>query len=93
MALSDNIGVVELLQELLAFMVNVALPDQVVFQYSTSVIILVTQGGGVPRMKHMRTRMNLVCEAVEELEMVIKYVGTKEMKADGLTKVLRGADF
>jgi hypothetical protein len=44
-------------------------------------------------MKHMRTRMNLVCEAVEELEMVIKYVGTKEMKADGLTKVLRGADF
>jgi hypothetical protein len=93
--LSDNIGVVELLQELLAFMVDTALPDPVVFQDqdNTLVITLVTQVRCIPCTKHMRARMNLVCEVVEEQEMVIKYVGIKEMKADGLTKVLRGAEF
>ncbi len=91
--LLDNVGVVELLQEFQAFMMNTALPDPVVFHDSPSVITLVMQGGDVPCMKYMRTRMDLVCEAVEEQEMLIRYVGTKEMKADGLTKVLEGADF
>jgi hypothetical protein len=45
------------------------------------------------RTKHMRTRMNLVLEAVNERRIVAEYVHTLKMFADGLTKVLDGADF
>jgi tRNA(Ser,Leu) C12 N-acetylase TAN1 len=41
--LSDNVWVIELLQELLAYMVDMALPDTVVLQDNTSVT-LITQG-------------------------------------------------
>ena len=65
-ALSDNVNQVELFQELLEFMVNGATDKPVIHQDNTAVITLVTQGGGVARTKHMRTRMQLVLEAVKE---------------------------
>jgi hypothetical protein len=54
---------------------------------------MVTEGGGVVRTKHMRTRMHLVLEAVRQNRVEIGYVGTKEMKADGLSKPLEGLEF
>ncbi len=64
-----------------------------IHQDSTSVITMVTEGGGKTRMKHMRTRLHLVLDAVEEGRLEIRYIITKEMKVDGLTKPLDGADF
>ncbi len=63
------------------------------YQDSTSVISLVTKGGGVVRMKHLRVRMNLCKEAVDEERVRIAYVHTSKMIADGLTKALEGKAF
>ncbi len=41
----------------------------------------------------MGMRMNLVLEAVKEDRTEIRYVNTKGMKADGLSKLLGGASF
>jgi hypothetical protein len=41
----------------------------------------------------MQTRMQLVLEAVKENRVTIKYINTKEMNADGFTKVLSGEEF
>jgi len=85
-ALSDNLGFVELFQELLGFVTNSKIGASVIFQDNTSVISMVTSGGGITRTKHMRARMFLVLEAVQELRVKIKYVPTALMIADGLTK-------
>jgi hypothetical protein len=63
------------------------------FQDSTSVISLVTKGGGVVRTKHLRVRMNLCKEAVDEKRVRIAYIHTSKMIADGLTKALEGKAF
>lgn len=52
------------------------------YQDNTSVISLVTRGGGTMRTKHMRTRKNLVLEAVTEKRIEIEYIHTSRMKAD-----------
>jgi hypothetical protein len=41
----------------------------------------------------MRTRMFLVMEAIKEGRILVKYINTKAMMADGLTKSLEGAEF
>jgi hypothetical protein len=64
-----------------------------IFQDSTSVISLLTKGGGVVRMKHLRVCMNLCKEAVDEKRVRIAYIHTSQMKADGLTKALEGKEF
>jgi hypothetical protein len=92
-ALSDELGFVELFAEFLGFVTNSEPLKPVVHQDSTSVITMVTEGGGATRTKHMRTRLHLVIEAVKEDRIEIKYKNTKEMKADGLTKALGGAEF
>jgi hypothetical protein len=93
-ALSDHVGFVELFGELVNFILNESrsIPP-VVFQDSTSVIDMITSGGGVTRTKHMRTRLYLVLEAIKENRIIVKHVGTKEMKADGFTKCLDGSSF
>jgi hypothetical protein len=91
--LSDNLGFVELFQEFLGFVTNSKTDASVIFQDNTSVISMVTSGGGVTRTKHMRARMFLVMEAVQELRVKIKYVPTALMIADGLTKPLDGKAF
>jgi len=92
-ALSDNLGFVELFQEFLGFVTNSKTDASVIFQDNTSVISMVTSGGGVTRTKHMRARMFLVMEAVQEMRVKIKYVPTALMIADGLTKPLDGKVF
>jgi hypothetical protein len=93
-ALSDNLGFVELFQEFLGFVTNSKTDASVIFQDNTSVISMVTSGGGITRAKHMRARMFLVMEAVQELRVKIKYVPlTALMIADGLTKPLDGKAF
>jgi hypothetical protein len=64
-----------------------------VYQDNTSVISLVTIGGGVVRTKHLRARMGLVKEAIENNKLGIKNVLTSDMMADGLTKALEGNGF
>jgi hypothetical protein len=65
----------------------------IIYQDSTSVISLVTQGGGVTRTKHMRARVNLGKECFDEKRALIQYCHTKMMRADGASKVLEGSAF
>jgi hypothetical protein len=92
-ALSDNIGFAELFAEFVAFVTNSEQMKPLIYQDSTSVITMVTEGGGMTRTKTMRMRMNLVLEAVKEDRTEIRYVNTKGMGADGLSKSLGGASF
>jgi hypothetical protein len=41
----------------------------------------------------MRTRMHVAMEAITEKRIVVKYVHTSSMIADGVTKALDGSDF
>jgi hypothetical protein len=77
----------------ITFLVSEKLPTPIVYQDSTSVIALVTQGGGVTRTRHLRNRMHLVKEAVDEQRLNVRHCKTKEMIADGRTKPLEGAEF
>jgi hypothetical protein len=92
-ALSDNVGLVELFHEFLGFVLNCKVDVPIIYQDNTSVISLVTIGGGVTRTKHLRARMCLVKEVVDEKRMKIKHVLTADMIADGLTKALEGNGF
>ncbi len=92
-ALSDNIGLVELFHEFITFLVSDKVSTPVIYQDSTSVITLVTQGGGVTRARHLRNRMHLVKEAVDEQRHNVRHCKMTEMIADGLTKPLEGAEF
>jgi len=57
------------------------------------VIALVTEGGGVARTKHLRVRIEMCKQALKEKKFKLQYVNTKQMIADGLTKVLEGEPF
>jgi hypothetical protein len=93
-ALTDNIGFVELFEEFLSFILNIKQRVPTIYQDSTSVISLVTRGGGVMRTKHLRARMNLGrLEAVTENRIEIVYKHTSEMLADGFSKPLVGENF
>jgi hypothetical protein len=93
-ALSDNVGFIELFAELVDFVINETRGrTPVIFQDNTSVIDMVMSGGGITRTKHMRTRLHLVLEAINESRIVFKRVGTKEMKADGFAKCLDRSSF
>jgi hypothetical protein len=75
-ALSDNLGFMELSQEFLCFVTNSKIETPLIYQDNTSLISLVTEGGGIMRTKHMRSRMFLVLEAVKEKRARIRYVHT-----------------
>jgi hypothetical protein len=60
-------------------MLNMEMPAPSIYRDNTSVIMLVTQGGGRAWKKHLRARMNLVQEAVQEDRIYIEYVRTHEM--------------
>jgi hypothetical protein len=64
-ALLHNVGLVELFQELLSFMINAKMLDPIVYQDNMLVIMSVTKGGDVTWTKQMRTKMKLVLEAVK----------------------------
>jgi hypothetical protein len=92
-ALSDTLGFVELFAEFLGFVTDSEPLKPKIYQDSSSVINMVMEGGGATRTKHMRTCLHLVFEVVKERHVEIEYKSMKEMKADGLTKTLGGAEF
>jgi hypothetical protein len=92
-ALSDNLGFVELFSEMLEFMLNTKCEKPLINQDKASMVELVMSGGGTTRTKHMRTRVYLVLEVIAEKRVELKRIGTKQVKADGFMKSLDGADF
>ncbi len=92
-ALTDHISFAEAFAEFLGFIVGKEAKAPTIYQDSTSVISLVTKGGGVVRTKHLRVQMNLCREAVQEKRIKVEYIHTSKMLADGLTKVFEGKEF
>jgi hypothetical protein len=64
--LMDNLGLVELFKEFVEFLTGKAVEIPIAFQDCKAVISLVMKGGGITRTKHLRARMNLGREVVEE---------------------------
>jgi hypothetical protein len=85
-ALTNNLGFVELFQEFVEFLTMSKQKLATIYQDYSAVVTLVTKGGGITRTKHLRARMNLGREAVEEKHASIVHVLAGEMKADGLSK-------
>jgi len=85
-ALTDNLGMVELFQEFVEFLTMSKQKPATIYQDCSAVVTLVTKGGGITRTKHLRARMNLGKEAVEEKRAFIVHVSAEEMKADGFSK-------
>mmetsp|Transcript_9001 Transcript_9001/g.13045 ORF Transcript_9001/g.13045 Transcript_9001/m.13045 type:complete len:209 (-) Transcript_9001:1-627(-) len=91
--LTDNLGLVELFHEFISFLFGKPIPIPIVYQDCTSVISLVTRGGGITRTKHMRARVNLGKECFDEKRAVVVYCNIQQMKADGASKILEGKGF
>jgi len=92
-ALTDNISLTELFHEFLEFVTASTINKPIIFQDCTAVIQLVTTGGGIPRTKHLRARMNAAREAIQQDRIQVVHCRAAIMRADGLTKPLEGADF
>ena len=92
-ALTDYIGLVELFAEFIGFVTNSSVQVPVIYQDSTSVVTLVTKGGGIVRTKHLRVRMNLCKAGVDANKFRIVDIRTDRMIADGCTKALDKRDF
>jgi hypothetical protein len=92
-ALTDNLNFVELFHEFLEFITAGPINKPILFQDCSSVVQLVTTGGGVPRTKHLRARMNAAREAIQENRVQITHCRAALMKADGFTKPLEGNEF
>ena len=91
--LTGHIGFVELFAEFLAFITNTKVEPPMIYQDCTAVISLVNECGGVARTKHLRVRMELCHEALQQNKFLIQYVHTLKMIANGLTKALEGKLF
>jgi len=85
-AFTDNLGFVELFQEFVEFFTMSKQKPATIYQDYSAVVTLVTNGGGTTRTKHLRARMNLGREAVEEKHASIVHVLAGEMKSDGFSK-------
>ena len=62
----------------------------IIYQDSTYLISLITKGGGITRMKHLRATLHIAKELVELKEILVSYLNTKDMPADGASKPLEG---
>jgi hypothetical protein len=91
--LTDNLGLIVLFHEFVSFLVGKRAALPIAYQDSTSVITLVTKGGGVVRTKHLRVRMHLAKEQLEKKRLLIQHVKAEGMVADGATKPLEGEDY
>jgi hypothetical protein len=84
--LTDNLGMIELFQEFMEFVLGRKVETPLVYQDCNAVVSLVTRGGGQTRTKHLRARMNLGKEMVDEGRVRIKYLKGDDMEADGFSK-------
>jgi ribosomal protein L7Ae-like RNA K-turn-binding protein len=85
-ALTDNLGLVELFQEFVEFVSRKKIEPPVVYQDCNAVVTLVTKGGGKLRTKHLRARMHLGKEMVDEGRIAVVYKSAEGMEADGFSK-------
>jgi hypothetical protein len=90
-ALTDNLGLIELFREFLEFLTLSPVPMPTIYQDCSAVVSLVMKGGGKTRTKHLRARMNLVKEMVDEARAEVVHIKAPEMKVDGLTKPYEAA--
>jgi hypothetical protein len=90
MALMDNLGLVELFREFLEFVSQSSVPVPTIYQDCSAVVSLVTKEGGKTRTKHLRARMNLAKEMVDEGRVRVEHINAPEMKADGFSKPYDG---
>jgi hypothetical protein len=84
-ALTDNLGFVELFQEFVEFLTMSKQKPATIYQDCSAVVTLITKGGGITRTKHLRARMNLGREAVEEKRASIVHVLAGKMDSASLT--------
>jgi hypothetical protein len=84
--LTDYIGLVELFEDFFSFIVNSKLSTPIVFQDRTSVVTLVTQGGGVTQTRHLFNCLHLAKETVDEKQLIIEHCKANLMITDGFTK-------
>lgn len=91
-ALTDNLGFAELFQEFMEFIMMKKLEPPTVYQDCNAVVALITKGGGITRTKHLRVRMNLGKEMVDQHRVKIVHVNAPMMKADGISRPYDPAD-
>jgi hypothetical protein len=72
-ALTDYIRLVELFEKFITFIAHDKIPTLIILQDSTSVVTLVTQGGGVTGTRHLCNCMHLAKRAVDEDCLIIKH--------------------
>ncbi len=65
---------------------NSKLSTPIVFQDRTSVVTLVTQGGGVTQTRHLFNCLHLAKETVDEKQLIIEHCKANLMITDGFTK-------
>jgi hypothetical protein len=92
-ALTDNLGFIELFEEFINFLVNDHIRTPIIYQDSSSVVKLVTHGGGVTRTRHLRNCMHLAKEAVDMKHLIIRHCKAELMITDGSTKPLDASEF
>jgi hypothetical protein len=94
LGLTDYIGLVELFHEFWCFLnENNKMAQPIIHQDTTSVLSLITQGGGTTRTKHMRARVHLAKESIEEARVKVVPCKAENMYADGASKSLEGEQF
>jgi hypothetical protein len=84
--LTDNLGLVELFHEFIEFLMMKKIDPLTIYQDCNAVVSLVTKGGGQTRIKHLRARVNLGKEMVDERRVVVKHICAEDMEADGFSK-------
>jgi hypothetical protein len=94
-ALSDLLLEGELIEQFIMNLGHLMKEDflkdvQLIHQDNKSTITMVTSGGGKPRTKYMQVREEYVRERLQSREVVLRYISTKDMLADLLTKPLGG---
>lgn len=89
-ALSDMLKHVEIYNKLIKLQGNCMETPPTIMQDNQSIISLVTKGGEALHNKHLRVKLNLVKEAVDNLRIKIEFVPTRKMLADGQTKPVQG---
>jgi hypothetical protein len=81
--LTDNLGLIELFHKFLEFLTMKKIDLPTIYQDCNAVVSLVTKGRGQTRTKHLRARMNLGKEMVDENRAKVKHICAERMEADG----------
>jgi len=91
-ALTDNLGLIELFHEFLELLTMKRVDPPTIYQDCNAVVLLVTKGGGQTRTKHLRARMNLGKEMVDQRRAEVKHICAEKMEADGFSKPYNPAE-